>query len=46
MPQDQNAGRGHNKKIDNICFETMEQFRYVGTTYGIKIQFRKKLRAV
>jgi len=32
MPRDQNAGRSHNIKIDNISFEKGEQFRYLGTT--------------
>jgi phosphopantetheine adenylyltransferase len=30
MSRDQNAGRSHNKKIDNISFEREEQFKYVG----------------
>ena len=32
MSQDQNAGRSHNIKIDNIAFEGVEQFRNLGTT--------------
>ena len=32
MFQDQNAGRSHNIKIDNISFERLEQFKYLGTT--------------
>ena len=32
MSQDQNAGRSHNIKIDNISFERAEQFKYLGTT--------------
>jgi hypothetical protein len=28
----ENAGRIHNIKIDNISFERVEQFKYVGTT--------------
>jgi hypothetical protein len=32
-------------KIDNSSFERMEEFKYLGTTYDIKILFRKKLRA-
>jgi len=32
MSRDQNAGRSHDIKIDNSCFERVEQFRYLGTT--------------
>jgi hypothetical protein len=33
MSRDQNAGRSHDIKNDNSCFETVEQFRYLGTTF-------------
>jgi hypothetical protein len=29
---DQNVGQSHNIKIDNISFERLEQFKYLGTT--------------
>ena len=45
MSQDQNAGRFHNKKIDNTSFEKMEEFKYLGKPLTIKILFKKKLRA-
>ena len=32
MSRDQNAGRSHDIKTDNICFERVERFRYLGTT--------------
>ena len=32
MSRDQNAGRSHNIKTDNSCFESVERFRYLGTT--------------
>jgi len=32
MSRDQNAGRSHDIKIDNSCFERVEQFRYLATT--------------
>jgi hypothetical protein len=32
VSRDQNAGRCHNIKVDNISFEMVEQFRYLGTT--------------
>jgi hypothetical protein len=31
MSRDQNAGRSNDIKIDNSCFERVEQFRYLGT---------------
>jgi len=33
MSRDQNAGRRHSIKTDNSCFERVEQFRYLGTTF-------------
>jgi hypothetical protein len=32
MSRDQNAGRSHEIKTDNSCFERVEQLRYLGTT--------------
>jgi hypothetical protein len=32
MSQDQNAGQSHNVKMDNGCFERVEEFKYLGTT--------------
>jgi len=32
MSRDQNAGRIHNVKIDNIIFNRVENFKYLGTT--------------
>jgi hypothetical protein len=32
MSGDQNAGQGHNIKLDNKSFERVEQFKYLGTT--------------
>jgi len=31
MSRDQNAGRSHSIKIDNISFERVEEFKYLGT---------------
>jgi hypothetical protein len=31
MSRDQNAGRSRGIKIDNSCYERVEQFRYLGT---------------
>jgi hypothetical protein len=32
MSQDQNSGRSYNMKNDNISFERVEVFKYLGTT--------------
>ena len=32
MSRDQNAGRNHSVRIDNITFERAEEFKYLGTT--------------
>jgi hypothetical protein len=32
MSRDQNAGRSHSIKIDNISFERVDEFKYLGTT--------------
>ena len=45
MSRDQNAGQSHSTKIDNNYFESMEQFKYLGTNLTTKFLFRKKLRA-
>jgi hypothetical protein len=31
MSRDQNAGRSHNIKIENKCFEIVERLKYLGT---------------
>jgi hypothetical protein len=45
MSFDQNAGLSQNIETHNNLFERVEEFKYLGTTLTIKIQFRKKLRA-
>jgi len=42
---DQNAGRSYSIKTDNSSFETVEEFKYLGSTLRIKSLFRNKLRA-
>jgi hypothetical protein len=44
MSYDQNAGQSHNINIDNISFEKVEQFKYLGTTYQNSIQEETKSR--
>jgi len=31
MSRDQNAGQSHSMKTDNISFERVEEFKYLGT---------------
>jgi hypothetical protein len=45
MFRDQLAGRSHSMKTDNNSFERVEEFKYLGKPYRIKILVRKKLRA-
>ena len=46
MSRDQNAGRRHSIKIDNSSFESVEEFKYLGTnlTYQNSIQEEIKNR--
>jgi hypothetical protein len=46
VSRDQNAGRSYSMKTDNISFESVEEFKYLGTTLTNQILFRKKLRVV
>ena len=32
MSRNQNAGRIHSVRLDNITFEKVEEFKYLGTT--------------
>ena len=32
MSRDRNVGRTHSMKIDNISFESVDEFKYLGTT--------------
>jgi len=45
MSRNQNAGRSHNMKDDNRCFEWVEEFKYFETTLTNQNLFKKKLRA-
>ena len=46
MSRDQNVGRSHNIKMDNSSFETVEQFKHLGTllTHQNSIQEEIKSR--
>jgi len=46
VSRDQNAGRLHSMKIDNISIEMVEEFKYLGTTLTNHNSIQeKKLRA-
>jgi len=49
MSPDQNAGRSHSMKIDNSFFESVEEFKYLGTTLknenSIQEEFKNRLKS-
>jgi hypothetical protein len=45
VSQEQNAGQNHSRKIDNISFERMEQFRYMGTTVTNRNSIHEEINA-
>jgi len=44
MSRDQNAGRCHIMKTDNISFEMVEEFQYLGTTLTNKNSFQEEIK--
>jgi len=40
----QNAGRSHNLKNDNSLFESLEQFKYLGTTLKNQNSFQEEIK--
>jgi len=44
VSRDQNTGRIHSMKMDNIPIERVEEFKYLRTTLTNQILLRKKLR--
>jgi len=45
MARDQNAGRSHNIKSDNSCFEIVEQFKYLRTTLTNRNSFQEEIKS-
>ena len=45
MSRDQNAGRSHNIKIDNISSERVEQFKYFGTTLTNQNSIQEEIKS-
>ena len=45
MSRDQNAGQNHSVRTDNITFERVEEFKYLGTTLTIQNSIREEIRS-
>ena len=45
MSRDQNSGRSHNIKIDNISFESVEEFKYMGTTLTNQSYIQEEIKS-
>jgi hypothetical protein len=45
MSGDQNAGSSHSIKIDNISFEWVEEFRYLGTTITNQNSIQQEIKS-
>ena len=46
MSRDQNAGRSHSMKIDNSCIESVEEFKYLGTTITNKNSIQEEIKSI
>ena len=45
MSRDQNAGRNHSVRIENITFERVEEFKYLGTTLTNKNSIPEEIKS-
>jgi len=45
MSHDQNAGQSHNINIDNSFSETVEEFRYLGTTLTHQNSIQEEIKS-
>ena len=45
MSRDQNAGRSHNMRIDNIAFERVEEFKHLGTTLTNQNSIQEEIKS-
>jgi len=45
MSRDQNAGRIQNVRIDNSTFESVEEFKYLGTTLTNKNSIEEEIKS-
>jgi len=46
MSRDKNAGRSHSIKTDNSSFETVEEFRYLGTTLTNQHSSQEEIKSI
>jgi len=44
MSRDQNAGRSHSMKTDNSYFESVEEFKYLGTNLKNQNSIKKEMK--
>jgi hypothetical protein len=45
MSRDQNAGQNHSVRTDNITFERVEEFKYLGTTLTNQNSIREEIKS-
>ena len=45
MPRDQNAGRSYSMEIDNSSIESVEGFKYLGTTLRNKNSIQEEIKS-
>jgi hypothetical protein len=45
MSRDQNAGRSDHMKTDNSFFESLEQFRYLGTNLTHQSSIQEEIKS-
>ena len=45
MSRDRNAGRGHSVKIDNSSIESVEEFKYLGTTLTDQNSIQEEIKS-
>ena len=45
MSRDQNAGRIHSVRIHNSTFESVKEFKYLGTTLTIQNSIREEIKS-
>ena len=45
MSRDQNAGRSYSMKTDNSSFESVEEFKYLGTTLTNQNSIQEKIKS-
>jgi len=45
MSRDQKAGRSHNMKTDNSCFERVEEFKYLGKTLTNQNSLQEEIKS-